>query len=93
MDPIEKLDRRIQRRLLAQRKITPADLEKAASKLPDLTENAARAEEEELEKLGNDLTAEREVRGERIQRALERAAAAEPERPTPPVTPIEESDL
>ncbi len=93
MDPIEKLDRRIRERLLAQRKITRADLEKAVSKLPDLAENAVQAEQEELDKLGNDLTAEREVRSERIQRALERAAAAEPERPTPPVTPLEESDL
>lgn len=66
----------------------PTDAELAA--LPDLSANVAAPTAEELEKLKNDLAAEREVRSARIVRFI----AEGPLKPVPrAVIPVSENDL
>jgi hypothetical protein len=71
MDP-KTLDKRLQRLLLRDRKITPEEIEQAAEQLEDLSENVAPPEEEDLEALRSVLPVEQAVREERIRTAVER---------------------
>jgi dsDNA-specific endonuclease/ATPase MutS2 len=92
MDP-EKLDRRMQERLLRQRRLTPEVLEKARGGLPDLAGEVEERSEEELEALRSELESERVLRAERIERAKERAASPAPPRRLGPLVPLDESEL
>ena len=90
---LEKLDRRTLERMLARLEVTQEVVAKAARALPDLADAVASPSEEDLEKLAQKLTAERSVREERIERALERAASPAERIPQGPVQPFDEDDL
>jgi hypothetical protein len=83
-------DRRLRNRRMAQSGEPPAEV---LESLADLSDSVRRVSDEEAEKLRQELTQEREVRTERIRRALQRAA--EPSRPEPPrpVEPFEDTEL
>jgi hypothetical protein len=92
MATLGKTDRRIQERMLRERRIQPKDIEDAVSELPDSGENLRELASEEIEKFEAGLPAEAEVRAERIQRALERAAAPPP-KPPEPVQELDEDEI
>lgn len=86
-------DRRIQQRLLRRRALDTKEMDKALESLPDLAENVQVATPEELEGLREQLSSERALRAERLERAVARAAAPTVERPKGPVEPLTEADL
>ncbi len=90
---LEKLDRRTLERMLARREVTAEEVAKAALALPDLADAVAPPSGEDLKELGEKLEAERSVREERIQRAVERAASPAERAPPGPVQPFEEDDI
>lgn len=91
---LDKLDRRMLERMLARRRLSPEEVAKAARQLPDLADAVETRSEEDLEKLAEELVAERELREERIERALERAASPVQRRVAPgPIQPLDEDDL
>jgi hypothetical protein len=71
MDP-KTLDKRLQKLLLRDRRLTPEEVERAGDQLEDLSENVAPPAEEELEALKSSLPLEQAVREERIRAAVER---------------------
>jgi hypothetical protein len=68
-----EIDKRLQRRQLRNRELREADVQKAASKLPDHASNVREPTEEELEQLKTELTTEEAVRKDRIRWILETA--------------------
>jgi hypothetical protein len=72
MEKIEEVDQRIRGRLLARRKLSPAELERSRSKLPDLADQVARRSDEEIRRFREALEPEREARTIRVQRAVAR---------------------
>jgi hypothetical protein len=92
MTTLGKTDRRIQRRMLRERRTTPEDLENELSALADSSENVRELSDEEVEKFRGGLAAEAGVRAERIERALARAAAPPP-KPPPPVQELDEDEI
>ncbi len=93
MDESQKNDRRLIERGIASRRAPKEEVEGMLEALPDLSENVATPNAQDLEKFAADLTAERELRAERIQRAIERASEPPPAPPAGPVEPFEESEL
>lgn len=93
MDEKQKTDRRLIENGLASRRRPEEEVRQMLEELPDLADNVAKPTSEELEKLAADLTSELELRGERIKRALERAAEPPPAPAPGPVEPFEESEL
>ena len=88
---LERLDKRLQQRLLRLRKLREEELGKAASKLPDRSSNLREPSEEELEQIERELAAEQDGRRERVRGILERGPVKPPiTRPEPVLEPEEE---
>lgn len=92
MSELEKRDRRTVERGVRDRKISAKELLEAEERLPDLSSNLRQLGPEELEGFREALASEAELRGERIERALERAVAPPPQPPRP-VQELEAEDL
>lgn len=93
MDERQKTDRRLIERGIASRRTPKDEVLRLLDELPDYASQVAKPSAEELEKLRSDLETEQELRMERIQRALERAAEPPPLPAPGPVEPFEESEL
>jgi hypothetical protein len=92
MSTLDKTDRRIQQRMLRDHRVTQKEVDEAGAQLPDLSENLRRLDDEEIEKFAAGIPNEVELRAERIQRALERAAAPPP-KPPEPVQELDEDEI
>ena len=92
MTTFGKADLRIQQRMLRDRRVTSKELEEAGAELPDSSENLRTLDDEEIEKFAAAIPIELELRAERIQRALERAAAPPP-KPPEPVQELDEDEI
>lgn len=96
MDP-KTLDKRLQQRLLRRRAIHADELAKAMAKLPDHAGALRSPAPEDLERLGQELPIEGEIRAERIARAVERhrlRSELEPEEPVVrPAEPEPDTEL
>jgi hypothetical protein len=92
MTTLGKTDRRIQQRLLRERRTSRGELDEAVSQLPDSADSLRELDDEEVDKFKAGLDPEAELRAERIQRALERAAAPPP-KPPEPVQELEEDEI
>jgi hypothetical protein len=92
MSEDSSIDRRIQDRMLRERRITRAQVEERAGQLPDLADRVRTPSDDEIQAFADVLPREQEVRAERIERALERAVAPPPPAPTP-VTEFDADDL
>lgn len=90
---LQKLDRRILDRLLAERRVTQDEVDKALAKLPDSAQATEERSAEELERFLEELEREQGLRAERIERALERASQPRQAPTRGPVEPIDEADL
>ena len=93
MDERLRTDRRLIERGLASRRTPKDDVRQMLDELPDQADNVAQPSAEELEKLAAQLARELELRGERIQRAIERASEPPPAPAPGPLEPFEESEL
>ena len=78
MAALKNKDRRLQDRQLRRGEARAEDIDKGVLELPDSSENAERASADELEKLRDELVAEKPLRDERIVQALESPAQAAP---------------
>ncbi|MFQ5697445.1 MAG: hypothetical protein ACE5IL_04070 [Myxococcota bacterium] len=86
MSDLESRDRRVVEREMRDRKITAEQVREAMERLPDLATNVRTLDPEEIESFRQALAPEAELRGERIERALQRAVAP----PPPPPRPVQE---
>jgi hypothetical protein len=78
--------------MLRERQVKGEELERVRSELPDSTGNLRQLTDEEAEQFETGLAPEAEVRAERIERALERAAAPPPA-PPEPVQEFDEDEI
>ncbi len=83
----EGLDKRLEERKLRQGQLSQESVDRSTQALPDLAANVHAPDEDELERLREELVLEQRARARRIERAL--AEPSEPEAPPPPVIPIE----
>lgn len=90
MASTQQHDRRLRNRRMDRSGEPPAE---ALESLADLSDNVRRMSDEEAEKLRKELIHEREVRSERIRRALQRAAEPPRAEPPRPVEPFEDTEL
>lgn len=90
MQKTDDVDQRIHARLLARRKLSPAEIERSRSKLPDLADRVVRRSEEEVTRFGKELEPEREARSLRVQRAVARRNQPAVRSAPPPLEPFDE---
>ncbi len=88
MSTLDKVDRRIQERLLRERRINRDEVEKSVGETADAAGNLRVPDDAELAAFGEELEREKEIRAGRIECALERAVAP----PPPPPEPVQELD-
>jgi len=86
MSVAEELDKRLVERKVRQGQLSQENLERNTKALPDLAQNVSRPDEEELERVREELELEQVARDRRIERAL--TEPSEPVAP-PPVVPFE----
>jgi hypothetical protein len=92
MTTLGKTDQRIQQRMLRDHRVTSKEMDEAGAELPDSSENLRALDDEEIEKFAAAIPTEVELRAERIERALERAAAPPP-KPPEPVQELDEDEI